>query len=242
MSRIGIGYSYFNNIREIPRGLKPILPFVYKAYCIDGKFKGYDSEDSFSTDGSTELLRSYPNTKICYCSAYQSDKRQQYLDMAMRDNCDFLIQLDTDEYLHPDYQDWNLFYKNLEYYSTKYPKERCFYMKQIQTKDWDRACNYLVRRGCFKRWVKIYKDPGSLKYCFGSHYRLMSKQFTEADVVNKKAEIYQAHYTIDGVRFMTDSKLRTADQLQKRLKFQKWNMQRENERTVEIIYKIKQSS
>lgn len=209
---ICIGCSFFENVNELYR-MRKSLPHDMPVIGIDGVYDYFTADHPFSLDKSREMLQSYPNSQVINHAGWQQDKRQQYLDAAK--DYDWLLVLDSDEYIDPEFNDWTKLYRQLEYYSKKYPNEQLFYIRCFMSKRWERAYNKL-QRGRYRRLARIIKDPSSLKYAFWCHYRLIGKEFTEEDVMKGKAKILQAKYTIDGVRLITDSVLRGQDMLQKR--------------------------
>lgn len=226
MIRVGVGFCYYNNKPEIPRALDPIASHVYRVYCIGGRFEGYNGDSDYPTDGSTELIKErYPNAKVIEYSGYQPDSRQKYFDMAGEDGCDYLVGLDTDEFIHPQFQDWDFFYKHLEI-ALDYPEQR-YFMKLFYDENYQKAGN-IVDLGKFGLSARIYKNPGEIKHAFGSHYLLMKKGFSEIDIMKGKTDLIQAsNTTIDGIRLVTDSKLRSIDTLSRRDLWAAWGFKEE---------------
>ena len=213
--KIGIGFSYFDNIKEIPRALDPVAPHVHRIYAIDGRYQYYESDHDHSIDGSTGLIKQrYPNARVEYFSGYQPEKRQKYFDMAGEDGCHWLIGLDTDEYVHPQFQDWDFFLKHLKL-AMDYPDQR-FFMRLFIPPEYDLAGN-IFQIGEFNLSARVYRNPGNIKHAFGSHYLLMPKDAQEEDLLTGKADLIGPERgIIDGVRLMTDSTHRSATTLARR--------------------------
>lgn len=232
--RLGIGYSCYNSEKEIPRSLGPIAPHVYKIYAEEGRYSNYGSglEDPLSTDGTCKALAKFNNCHVESFSGTQIEKRQRCFDLAGEDNCDFLMVLDADEYLHPEWTDWDLFYKHLEYYSKKYPNHYTFYIKIFLDKKWRRAHNW-VRRGSFRKYVRIHRSPGLQRYALGCHYFWTFKNVTDAQIIRKEVGLLSAKFVIDGVRLRIDSSLRDEQNLETR---DKWALDTiEDERKYEYF-------
>ena len=109
--KIGIGYCYYNDIKSIQRGIPTFVNEVDYIFAIDGKFSFRNGPD-LSDDGSTEYLQQFKNVIIEEFMGMEHDKRQKYIDLAVKHNVDVLIIIDSDEYV--DTADWKLFKSNLE--------------------------------------------------------------------------------------------------------------------------------
>lgn len=233
--KIAIGLSFFENLTELVR-MRNSLPFDMPLIAVNGAYSDFDTGHKFSHDGSREFLLSYPNSEVIDFTALQPEKRQKYLDRAGELGYDYLIILDSDEYIHPEYNDWNLFKKNLVETAEQYPNEQLFFMEMYMPKDWDRAHNN-IELGRFQKWARIVRNPNSLKYAFWCHYRLIRKEFTEHDVITRKTDVIKAKHVIDGIRLATDSRLRTPEFLKKREKWAYNQMQAEWQSFNEFMFK-----
>jgi len=214
IGKVALGYSYFNCVEEIERGLDPIYKQFDKIYCIDGRYINFEDKlgRDYSEDGSTELLHKYPNTVFDKVKpSFQTDKRQRYLDLAGEDKMDYLVVWDSDDIIHPNprYQNWKKFWKQLKMYSERFPDYRLFKMKCWipSVKEWRRAYN-VVDENIWNPYIRIHKDPGNMRYCLYCHYWWCPKDATDEDIILQKKGMYIADQTIDGVRFTTNSALR----------------------------------
>jgi hypothetical protein len=90
---------------------KPHIDFVIAG---DGRFDLYNAPNSFSTNGWLDACQERYSKTVDFIpykyTGTQQQKRQKYLDIAGSLNCDFLITVDTDEYLDPTFRDFNTFY------------------------------------------------------------------------------------------------------------------------------------
>ena len=213
--KVGIGMSFFDSEKEIPRALNPIYKHVDKIYAIDGRYSNYVADHDYSIDNSVKLLEKYPNVVIDKLVAFQPDKRQRYLDLAGEDKCDYLIVFDSDDFIHPDYQNWDLFYKNLEKTAKKNKEYQLFYMKTFIPNTWAKAHN-AIRWNTWKKYTRIHKNPGQQRYCLDCHYWWCNKDTTDEDLVLGRKGMYITKHLIDGVRLTTDSTLRTDKKLEAR--------------------------
>jgi len=233
---ICFGISGFQCIHELPRLMGSLPEEVLKIY-VDGRYALFDWPDDYSTDGSIEFMSNQPNTFVYRFTGFQPDKRQIYLEMAGYADKKFLIVIDTDEYIHKDYCDWDKFLKDLTRKSEKYPDEQIFKMKVFMDKKWTRAWNKHVRRGYFRKYVRIHKNPGQQKYVGASHFMWANKDYTDEMLITdpKKYGVYDAPHTIDGVRLGTDSALRSKQFLNAREKWAFNNIHEERRRLYNKI-------
>lgn len=237
---ICFGISGFQCIHELPRLMDSLPPGIEKIY-VDGRYALFDWPDDYSTDGSLEYMAKQPNTVIQKFTGFQPDKRQVYFDVAGTLGKKFLIVIDTDEYIHKDYCDWLGFLDNLTKISEKYPDEQIFKMKIFMDKKWTRAWNKHVRRGYFRAYARIHKDPGKQKYVGASHFMWANKDYTDEMLINepKKYGVYASPHTIDGVRLGTDSALRSEQFLKSREDWAFHNIHEERRRLYNKIAQIK---
>jgi hypothetical protein len=136
--------------------------------------------------------------------AYQPIKRTRYFELAGEDKCDFLMVMDADEYIHSDYQDWNLFYKNLDYLANKHKDYQLFKMYAFLNPAWTKAWNK-VRHNTWKKYVRLHRNPGEMRYCL-DHFHWCHRDATDKDIITGKKDIWNTRYAVDGIRFNMDSK------------------------------------
>jgi hypothetical protein len=213
--KTALGISFFDSVKEIPRCLGPLHKRFDYVIAIDGRYSNFEADHDYSIDGSYEMIAKLPNAVMDYCSAFQPYKRQRYLDIAGELKVDYLVVIDTDEYVHPIYSDWPLFWKNLEKTATKYPDYQLFKIKIWISKEWDKAHN-IARTNVWKPYVRIHKNPGEQRYCMDYHYFWCHKDTTDLDILCNGGKVYGAFKNaIDGVRFSLNSVLRSPERLRK---------------------------
>ncbi len=229
-----LGLSCYQSAAEIPRAVKPWLPHVDYVIAPDGKYitpqspkmKEHPVPD-YSTDGTEDVLREVCGDKLIYkkIMATQMDKRQYCLDVAGQLSCDYLIVFDTDDFIHPDYQHWELFNMHLELL-LKHPDDRLFCQwVWIPGEDvWSKQHND-VQSNHWQKYVRIHKNPGSMRYAL-SHYTFCDKSVTDDQIRewrwnNKKLDPildnpFLLHETtiVDGVRMTTDRQFRSKEMLE----------------------------
>lgn len=233
--KIGLAYSYLNAEKETPRALDPWYPHVDHIIAVDGKYKTPQSPamrahptPDYSTDHSYHVLRKRYGKKLTHERFFgtQMEKRQRCLDIAGELGCDFMIVWDSDDYIHPDYQDWNRFNGQLEsimkYWDDQVLKMWAWIPDETL---WSRQHN-AVPSNYWMPYARVHKNPGEMRYVI-NHFT-----FTKKDVTNEQINewdyahptepglqalqnphILQANMILDGIRITTDRTLRTADQL-----------------------------
>jgi hypothetical protein len=232
--KIGLGYSYLNAEKETPRALDPWYDHVDHIIAIDGRYKTPLPPDLrkkykslYSTDNTEHILKTRYGDKLTFLKYYatQMDKRQRCLDIAGELGCDYLIVWDSDDYIHPDYQDWHKFNKQLESV-LKYWDDRILYMWAWipDEKLWSKQHNE-IPSNIWRQYSRIHKDPGTMRYA-QTHWTWASKDTTD-DTINKwkwtnprldeiKDNPYylQSNVTVDGIRLTTDRTLRSQSDLE----------------------------
>lgn len=120
--RLAIGISYYQDYACLPRCLASLfvddklLPQIVIG--VDGRYKGFTGGHDVSTDGSAELLmylaqkHSFRVSRIAAPDMNEWEKRQQYIQAAEAVRADFLLILDSDEYIAPR-TNWKGLYKEL---------------------------------------------------------------------------------------------------------------------------------
>jgi len=100
--KIAVGINYWDD----PKGLIKILTndtvydYVDKFYVIDGRYEGRHDEPESHVDYLSDLEKIYSKLHVVSMDgAKQIDKRNTYWKLAQAENMDFVIVLDSDEYL-----------------------------------------------------------------------------------------------------------------------------------------------
>jgi hypothetical protein len=210
--KVGLAYSFFDNINEIPYSLG--LPNDKNAVCnnvnyiiaINGRYQGYETDHDYSIDGSEEFIKdNYKNAIIERFSGYQLDKRQRGFDIAGELGCDWLIVLDTDEFLQAN-ADWPLFYSNLNRTADKNPN--CIFGFRLFISRQYRKAHNKFRWNQYRHAHRVYRNPGELRYVI-YHYMVTHKDVTDEQIVKGESPILKRyHFSIPGIEFLTHSKFR----------------------------------
>jgi hypothetical protein len=219
--KMDVGYSFFQSEKEIKRSLYPFAPHVHKIHAVDGRYQYYEGGPlgDFSNDDSVRLIEALPNASVYYYTGLQFKKRQVYFDAAT--DADFLFVLDTDEYIHPDYMDWDRFYEDLEKCSNEYPNMDIFSIKIYFHHNYEKAFN-VVELGGWQSYMRIIRNPSTIEYDL-THYTYVKKG-------DKKHNWLTGPHQreVEGIRLATDSIFRQ-DIIKERDKWAWDNMQHEKQ-------------
>ena len=136
-----------------------------------------------------------------------------------------VIVIDSDDYIHPDYQDWNKFMKQLE--ATQLWDDQMFKMLAWipDEKTWSRQHN-AVPSNFWMKYNRVHKDPANQRYVL-NHFTFASKSITDDQINEWDCEhtapsglaplenpyLLQSNIVLDGIRITTDRKFRTPEQL-----------------------------
>ncbi len=216
--KLAVCISYFNNVKEIPRLLDPIVEHVDLIIAIDGKYPKFDWPTNLSTDGSTELLIEKYNAvvQVNKSPIEQIDKRNQYLEIAENANMDFVLVLDTDDYLHPDYQDWDLFYQQLaDLPDSETLGNVWVWMSPLHVANWN-----MVTDNTWSQYTRIIR-PSKIRYDVTHWTYCLKGDNTSFEVANQ---------TLEGLRFDSDSRLRSKKYSKAGYKWAEEQMNEENAR------------
>lgn len=155
---IGVGYSYYNDVKSIRRGLPTFADNVDYIIAVDGRYSFRDGND-YSDDGSTEYISGFPNAILRQYVGMEHDKRNVYVEIAESLDLDYIIILDSDEFILE--ADWETFRENL--YQLR-NKESIFGIKcYYNEKDWT-PYPRIWKVGHVKYWKthNIFDVDGSL--------------------------------------------------------------------------------
>lgn len=199
--RWSAGVIFYNDRDGLKRCLDSLHNHVDHIFCIDGRFKHFPStvEDSgLSTDGSRELvIEYYPNTVLMSVpNALEIDKRNRYLALASNFNCDFLLVIDSDEWVEGD---WNEFKKNA----------------QAVAKVGPNAVEIRNRDNQFNPRPSLFYKPTLFMY-YQKHNRV--KRLDTDEILQLNA----SYPLIPGIIMREDDKLRSAEHVKASFDYQTW--------------------
>ena len=249
--KIGVACVGYNSKPEIARCMDGFIGHVDTMILGDGKYDFYPGKTDYSEDGWLDFAEKRYKDKVEFIgyqlAGKQVDKRQRYLDLAGKAKCDFLICIDTDDYIMSEYSDWDKFYYNLFTISNIVP-DRVFY-KWVwipDTKLWPKQGNQFPSK-TWRKSVRIHKDPGTMRYCLQSHFMWSDKKVTDDQLIKYQLKHagqpnpheFLASITIDGVRDTMDRTLRTKEQQKKGKIWAHQNQHAENSRQYYLVSKAR---
>jgi len=100
---LAVGIIFYQDaagLKRLVESLEPIDHLITSIYAIDGRFIGPDFGSAQDPDLSNLQLVDNNKLKIISCAASEWQKRQRYLDECYNDRPEFLLIIDTDEYLN----------------------------------------------------------------------------------------------------------------------------------------------
>lgn len=197
-----VALPYFDSLHELRR-INETLPRWMPIIGVDGRYKFFPSDHDYSVDGSTEFLKKRPHTVIDQFCGDQVEKRQRYLDIAGDLGYDYVLVMDTDEYIKPGYTDWDLFFAQLQATAKLRWDDYLFGIWYwVQPPDRYNPNHNQVVGNSWHTYVRIMREPKELRY-FLTHYKWRLKEDNLPGVSSLKAR-----FTIDGIRLTADSLLR----------------------------------
>ncbi len=234
--KLSVGISYFitdtHQFKELIRCLDSVYEHVHKIYAVDGRYREFKHDLDYSIPWTATLLRDrYPNIEIVKCCATQLVKRQIYLEMAKDE--EFLLVLDSDDYIHPDFANWDLFYEELE--QTLSEKEMLYFLWFWISRDWECSANPVVKE-TWQKYIRIHKLPALQKYHM-SHYVWRLK---EDNSVNMNSLL--AKKTLGGIKLTCDSSFRSPEFLKKKADWEQADYLQEQSRIWAAFNKLEELS
>jgi hypothetical protein len=233
---------------EIPRCCDPFVGHVDSMIFGGGKFDFYEGteDDDWLHFARDRYEKQGIEVKTYVHEGRQIDKRQKYLDIAGTINTDFLIVMDTDDYLMPEFTNWDRFYSNLVKISDLVP-DKIFMIWEWIPNDtlWPKQGNYFAS-DCWRRSARIHKDPASMRYCMDCHYMWSPKTVTDEELLEFQLKYrdadnpkqYVGRIPIEGLKITMDRTLRTDDQVKKGSYWAFMNQHAEQSRQYYKIAKI----
>ncbi len=225
--KVAVACVGYNSLLEIGRCMDGFIGHVDTMILGDGKYDFYPGDKDYSEDGWLDFAEKRYKDKVEFIgyqyAGKQFTKRQKYLDIAGKAKCDFLIAIDTDDYVMPNYSDWKRFYFELFTLSTIVP-DRIFY-KWVwipSRKLWPAQGNAFPANS-WRKSVRVHKDPGTMRYCMESHFMWCDKKVSDQKLLKWQLKHrdepnpyqFSAGITIDGVRDSMDRTLRSKVQVKK---------------------------
>lgn len=214
--RVGVGIIFFDDAKGLQRCLNSIASHVDLIIAIDGRFKDFEEYYDISNDGSKEVVESFSNARYyCFPNLTEIEKRNKYLEIAHAYGLDFLLVLDSDEFVKINH---NLFRNNLE--TIMFQKEYLdfglaqspeVYGIKMYDQQFEKPDNIVERHN-----ERLFYKPGCLRYS-SIHSNLV-------DIHDSSRNFTTAKYTavIEGITIYNDDNLRTPEYIIKSIKYQRY--------------------
>ena len=245
---VGIGYE--NSKEEIFRCCDGWVGHVDGMVWFDGRFDFFPAENDYSTTGWLDAAESRYGSKCDFIAGQYSGrqiiKRQKTFDAAAKAGADYIIVVDTEEWVDPLWNDFDRFYKHLVALS-EYTKDRNFYQWiYIPSAElWPKQGNDSFPDN---RWIKstrIHKDPGTIRYAMHNHFTWADKNVTDDALIQWQLKFrglenpyqIQARNVVEGVRIRQDRTLRSKEFNEKEAEWARMNQHAENSRNYYAVAK-----
>jgi len=196
-----------------PKGLERLIKSCWKNvdlfFYIEGPFRNGPEEQIIDMN-TLVITREYPNVLSYFAWVLEHEHRQGYLDLCKEYGVDWLLIIDTDEYVHPD-SDWG---------ECSSERERVCgndYLYNVK--------NYTVVGGLLLGLdqPRLIRNPSKLQYINQHHYMMAEKGTDEALV---------AKDTLYSVKLCHDPSIRSPERQAKHDAYIKWLGRYETEKML----------
>jgi len=231
---------FYNAAKELERCLESLdldkKDGIDYALCIDGKYPNFEGDSELSDDGSRDIVRQYENAALIDYPDYEIHKRNLYLQ-AVENLTDYILIIDSDEYVNSENKDWKLFRKNLSELHGKNPGHDIWAIdEESNSDDYVETVDQILGRPYqqkkrhsydlreYQSRPRIWYHPWQFEYHL-NHYTWRHKDKNYPEHVRETVFGIAAWLTIEGVTLLHDHKLRTKEYLDKRLEYHRWLIQ-----------------
>ena len=243
---------FYNAEKELERCLESLdlnKPYgIDYALCIDGKYPNFKGKSKLSNDGSREVVKSFRHAILLDCADYEIHKRNAYLKAAENGETDYILIIDSDEYINPGLgqdnkdKDWKLFRSNLEDLQNKNPGRDIWGIDlESNSDDYVETVDQILGRPYQQKkrhsWdlrqyqpkPRLWHNPGQFEY-FLNHYSWRHKDPAYPEYTRESVYGVTMWDTIPGITILHDHKLRSKEYLEKRLDYHRWLIQFEQQK------------
>jgi len=233
---VGIPYfiTSFNQIGELRRAIYSVYNHVNKIWLIDGRFTEFPNKLDYSIPLCDKVLdmildREHKIQRLKIQDT-QLVKRQAYLDQS---NADYLLVMDSEDFIHPEHQNWNKFYGELqEVYDEP---ELLYYLWFWVSPKWKASANPVCME-TWQKYIRIHKHPNKQKYHM-NHYTWRMK---DDNSVNLNSLL--AKKTLGGIKLTCDSQYRSKEFLEQKSIWEQEDFKKEQARAWIALNKIEELS
>lgn len=209
-SRACVVTSAYNDVHAMKRHLDSTLALGLFTIVVDGKYRGFEGDVYYSTDGMIDLVKSYSNTLyICDESLDLEElKNNAGFSKAHELGYEYVILLGADEYLEGDVDTMLLYVDTLRKY---FPEQHLFNINVVEhnlNDIWNRTLTHMAR---------LFHDPVNFEGKYTHWMRFY------------KGEKVSGVYIVDGITMHHDDSIRPKDRNEQMLRFQDWNVVRERD-------------
>jgi len=204
--KIAVGIAGYQEVVGTNRAIGSCYKSVDHVFFIDGIYSKYyrysNTKNKLSDDGTRELAARYPNVILQDMPmSTEIGKRNKLLSLCKQYSCDFLITLDTDEYIIE--ADWALFRKNLKEIVLERDRGKYLVYNIPFTENWGLPGGWTAQR------QRLFYRPSKIRY-YGKHYRykILDKQSVEYGRIYDGDSGFD---TIRGIRIKEDKSVRSAE-------------------------------
>jgi hypothetical protein len=217
--RFGIGCSFYNDAKGLDRLLHSVAGQVALCIMIDGRYPSFGRGKGLaplSTDGSREVCKQYDNTLLVDLPGTpQVAKRNAYLRLSKRYDLDFLIVMDSDEYIEKQGADWDTFrYVAEKRVNLDLQMYRIYNVYFTDENHWNDGWR-----------PRLFYRPWEIRYDV-KHYRLVIKAKNHLDRPVYEGESGRA--TIAGITMVHHRSIRTEDRNKDMDRYEDWLLQQES--------------
>lgn len=97
--KLGAGVIFYQDYFGMRRLLYSLRNLDY-VFCIDGRFKDFPNKDELSSESVRQTVKSFPNAILIDApNLSEPEKRDIYFKLAQQYLCDWLLVIDSDEWL-----------------------------------------------------------------------------------------------------------------------------------------------
>lgn len=242
---------FYNAAEELKRCLESLdldkKGGIDYAICVDGKFPNFKGNSKMSNDGSRDVVRQYTNAALIDYADYEIHKRNCYLQ-AVENVTDYILIIDSDEYINPEGKDWKLFRKNLSKLQSENPlrdvwgidlesnsDEYIDTVDQILGRPYQKKKRHNWDLREYQPKPRLWYKPWQFEY-FLNHYTWRHKDKNHPEHSRDSVHGVTMWDTIKGITILHDHKLRTKEYLDRRLDYHRWLIQFE-QRKVKHYWK-----